>query len=147
MRAYVSYMIESLGALEQHEPGSARRFRAFLLSAWIPLNQYAPELSQAFIQLERLTRTADEDASLPTVGDQKKSDGGGTYEQRVKRALESDQPDDLIINIAIGRGDFDTARKMIDKLPDDPHKSQLVENVNATESIALAEKGDIDQAA
>ncbi len=146
MRAYVSYMIESLGALEQHEPGSARRFRAFLLSAWIPLNQYAPELSQAFVQLERLTRTPDEDASLPTVGDQKKSDGGDTYEERVKRALESDQPDDLIINIAIGRGDFDKARKMIDKLPDDSHKSQLIENVNAPEAIALAEKGDIDQA-
>ncbi|HXM49808.1 MAG TPA: hypothetical protein VN956_18345, partial [Pyrinomonadaceae bacterium] len=62
------------------------------------------------------------------------------------RALESDQPDDLIINIAIGRGDFDKARKMIDKLPDDSHKSQLIENVNAPEAIALAEKGDIDQA-
>jgi DNA-directed RNA polymerase specialized sigma24 family protein len=145
MRAYVSYVIESLGALEQREPGSARRFRGVLLSAWIPLNQYAPELSGAFVQLEKLTRTADEDASLPTVGD-KKSDGGDTYEQRVKKALESDQPDDVTINIAIGRGDFEKARKMIDKLPDDSHKSQLIENVNAPEAVALAEKGELGQA-
>jgi DNA-directed RNA polymerase specialized sigma24 family protein len=35
---------------------------------------------------------------------------------------------------------------MIDKLPDGSHKSQLTESVNVPEAIALAEKGEIDQA-
>jgi tetratricopeptide (TPR) repeat protein len=144
MRAYVGYVIESLGALEQREPRSAIRFRGTLLSVWFPLNQYAPELLGPFLQVEKLTRRAGEDASLPTAGD--KASREETYEQRVKNAMESDQPDDVTINIAIGRGDFDKARKMIDKLPDDTHKNQLIENVNAPEAIALAEKGDIDQA-
>jgi DNA-directed RNA polymerase specialized sigma24 family protein len=144
MRAYVGYVIESLGAMEQREPGSAIRFRGTLLSVWFPLNQYAPELLGPFLQVEKLTRRAGEDASLPTAGDSASREE--TYEQRVKNAMESDQPDDVTINIAIGRGDFDKARKMIDKLPDDTHKTQLIENVNAPEAIALAEKGDIDQA-
>jgi tetratricopeptide (TPR) repeat protein len=145
MRAYVGYVIESLGALEQREPGSAIGFRGTLLSVWLPLNQYAPEFLGSFFQVEKLSRRAGEDGSLPTASD-KASGGTDTYEQRVKKALDSDQPDDLIINIAIGRGDFDKARKMIDKLPDDSHKGQLIENVNAPEAIALAEKGEIDQA-
>lgn len=144
MRAYVGYVIESLGALEQREPGSARRFRGSLLSVWLPLNQYAPELLGPFSQLEKLSRRPGEDASLPTAGDKKS--GEESYDQRVKKALESDQPDDIAINIAIGRGDFDKARKMIDKLPDDSHKSQLIENLNVPEAIALAEKGEIDKA-
>jgi hypothetical protein len=144
MRAYVGYVIASLGALEQREPGSAIRFRGTLLSVWLPLNQYAPELLGPFSQVEKLSRRPGEDASLPTADDKKAREE--SYEQRVKNAMESDQPDDITINIAIGRGDFDKARKMIDKLPDDSHKSQLIENVNVPEAIALAEKGEIDQA-
>jgi hypothetical protein len=144
MRAYVGYVIESLGALEQREPGSAIRFRGTLLSVWLPLNQYTPEFLAPFFQLEKLSRRPGEEASLPTAGDNKLREEG--YEQRVKKALDSDQPDDLIINIAIGRGDFEQARKMIDKLPDGSHKSQLTESVNVPEAIALAEKGEIDQA-
>jgi hypothetical protein len=144
MRAYVGYVIESLGALEQREPGSAIRFRGTLLSAWLPLNEYAPELLGPLSQLERLSRRPGEETSLTTADDKKPREE--SYEQRVKKALDSDQPDDLIINIAIGRGDFDKARKMIDKLPDDSHKSQLIESVNAPEAIALAEQGELDQA-
>ena len=146
MRAYVSYMIESLGALEQREPGSARRFRGVLMSAWIPLNQYAPELSGAFVQLEKFSRRAGDDALFPTPGD-KESGGVDTYEERVKKAIESDHPDEVTINIAIGRGDFKKARKMIDKLPDGTRKTQLTENLNAQEAMQLVENGDISQAA
>jgi tetratricopeptide (TPR) repeat protein len=145
MKAYVGYVIESLGALEQREPGSAMKFRGALLSVWLPLNQYAPEFLGPFSQLEKLSRRSGEDASLPTPGE-KDSGGVDTYEQRIKKALESDEPDDVTINIAIGRGDFDKARKMIDKLPDDSRKSQLIENVNAPEAVALAERGELDQA-
>jgi tetratricopeptide (TPR) repeat protein len=145
MRAYVGYVIESLGALDQREPGSAIRFRGTLLSVWLPLNQYAPEFLGPFFQVEKLSRRAGEETSLTTADDKKPREEN--YEQRVKKALDSDQPDDLIINIAIGRGDFDKARKMIEKLPDDSHKSQLIESVNAPEAIALAEQGEIDEAA
>ena len=144
MRAYVGYVIESLSALEQREPGSAMRFRGTLLSVWLPLKQYAPEFLGAFLQLEKISRRPGEDASLPTVGD--KESGVDTYEQRVKKALDSDRPDDVTINIAIGRGDFEKARKMIDKLPDGTSKSQLTESLNAREAIHLAEKGEIDEA-
>lgn len=146
MRAYVSYVIESLGTLDQREPGSAMRFRGILLSVWLPLNQYAPELLGPFSQLEKLSRRPGDDASLPTPAD-KESGGVDTYEERVKKALESDQPDEVTINIAIGRGDFKKARKMIDKLPDGTRKTQLTENLNAQEAIQLAENGDIGQAA
>jgi hypothetical protein len=115
------------------------------LAVWLPLNQYAREFLGPFLQLENLSRTPGEEASLPTVGD--KESGLESYEQRVKKAMDSDQPDEVTINIAIGRGDLERARKMIDKLPDGPHKAQLTENLNTQDAIRLAEKGEIGQAA
>jgi len=146
MRAYVSYVIESLITLEQREPGSVVRFRGFLLSVWPLLSQYAPDLSQAFFELERSSRRPGDEVKLPTPGD-KESGESDTYDRRVKKAVESDQPDDITINIAIGRGDFDKARTMIERLPDGAHKAQLIETLNAHEAIGLAEHGEIGQAA
>jgi DNA-directed RNA polymerase specialized sigma24 family protein len=145
LRAYVGYVIASLAALDQREPGSAIRFRGSLLAVWPLLNQYAPELLGPFSQLEKISRRPGEDASLPTPGD-REAGGADTYEQRVRKALDSDQPDDVTINIAIGRGDFKRAHKMIDKLPDGPGKNQLVESLNAREAIDLAEKNEVDAA-
>jgi hypothetical protein len=65
------------------------------------------------------------------------------YEKRVKEALDSDRPDDLTINFAGGRGDFDRARKLIDKLPDSAQKTQFIEDVNTREAMSLATKGDM----
>lgn len=146
VRAYVGYVIESLAALDQREPGSAIKFRGSLLAVWPQLNRYAPELLGPFSQLEKSGRRPGEDASLPTPGD-RDSDGADTYEQRIKKAEDSDQPDDVTINIAIGRGDFKRAHKMIDKLPDGPGKTQLVESLNAREAIDLAEKDEVNAAA
>lgn len=57
MRAYLNYMVESMSGLEQREPGSAMQFRVFLLPLWMPLKQYAPELTGAFLELENVSST------------------------------------------------------------------------------------------
>jgi DNA-directed RNA polymerase specialized sigma24 family protein len=140
MRAYVGFMIESLSALEQREPGSAMRFRGYITSTWPLVGQYAPELTGAFSALEQLSRRPGGDASLPQTSNEEASKA--RYEKRVKDALDSGQPDDLTINFALGRGDFDKARKMIGKLADGAQKTQLTEHVNTLEAISLATKGD-----
>jgi hypothetical protein len=60
----------------------------------------------------------------------------------MKEALDSDKPDESTINLAINRGDFDKARKIIDLLPDGAQKSELGELVNLREAISLAGKGN-----
>lgn len=141
MRAFVSYVIESLNRMAQTDPERLRRSRLFLLSAWEPLNKYAPEMTPAFMELERLSRTPGQDGSLPT---RKEADDAvnSSYEQHVKNALGGEQHDESIIYMAISRGDFDKARKLIAKFPDDSRKAQLSETVDAKESLALSAKGD-----
>jgi hypothetical protein len=145
MKAYVSFMIESLARLEQIEPGSLQNFRPMLMNVWPILRQYAPELTGAFYELEALSRRPGEDASLPkgNIGDLYND----RYEKRVKDALDSDKPDPLTIYSVISKGDFAQARRMIDKLDDGPQKTQLVEAVNAQEAITVATKGDLIKAA
>jgi hypothetical protein len=144
MRAYAAYIIESLRKLEQIRPGFLTRARGTLLTAWLPLNKYAPELTEAFLELERMSRSPGEDASLPKVSDGEASKE--RYEKRIKDALDSDQPDEVAINFAITRGDFDKARKLIEKLSDGPQKTQLRELANAREAISLAKKGSLVEA-
>lgn len=144
IRAYVGYVIESFSGMEQAEPGSARRLRGLLLSIWVPLNQYAPELIPAFMAVESLSRRPGEDASLPR--ESLEETAKRKYEERLKKAADSDQPDRLTIEFAISRGDFDKARKMIGKLEAGQLKTQLTERVNAQEAISLARKDDLLQA-
>ena len=145
MKAYVSFMIESLARLEQIEPGSLQNFRAMLMNVWPILRQYAPELTAAFYELEVLSRRPGEDASLPKgdIGDLYND----RYEKRVKDALDSDKPDPLTIYSVISKGDFAQARRMIDKLDEGPQKTQLIEAVNAQEAISFATEGDLIKAA
>jgi hypothetical protein len=98
-------------------------------------------MTPAFMELERLSRTPGQDGSLPT---RKEADDAvnSSYEQHVKNALGGEQHDESIIYMAISRGDFDKARKLIVKLPDDSRKAQLSETVDAKESLALSVKGD-----
>lgn len=145
MRAYVTYVIEALGGMERSEPGSLKFHRPFLLSAWLPLKQYAPELTPVFSQLEALSRRPGQDASLPTQSYEERDKE--LHKRRIKEALDSDFPDDRAINTLINRGDFDNARKAIDKLPDGAQKARHVEKLNASESLSLAAKGDLAGAA
>jgi hypothetical protein len=141
MRAYVSYVLESLAALEQREPGSLRRSRSVLLSAWLPLNAYAPDLKGAFMQLEALSRTPGKDASLPTQSYEEADKE--RFRKKDNDALNSNEPNDLSIGSAIAREDFDTARKLISKLPDGARKTEFTEQVNSKEAISLIKKGDL----
>ncbi len=144
MKAYATYIIESLGKLEQIQPGFLKRARGILLTAWLPLKQYAPELTGAFLQLERLSRNPGDDASLPQVSDSEANEE--RYEKRVKEALNSNQPDELAINFAINQEKFDKARKMIEKLSEGHQKTQLTEMVNVREALSLATKGSLVEA-
>lgn len=141
MRAYVGYVVESMGDMEPREPGSAATLRGFLLPLWLPLRQYAPELATAFMELEKAGRRPGEDASLPYKEDVEV--GRELYEKRVKEALEGGAPDEMTITLAIGRGDFTRARKMIERLPDGARKAELAESMNLREAVMLAEKGDL----
>ena len=144
VKAYLTYVIESVGKQEQIELGSAQRFRGLLLSVWLPIKQYTPELIGAFLELERLSRRPGEDGALPQVSSAEAS--RSSYEKRVKDALDSDQPDELTINFAISHEDFTRARKLIDKLPDGLQKAQLTDLVNMKQALNLAAKGDLPNA-
>lgn len=142
MRAYVSYMIETLGRLEQSEPGYLRRGREILLAVWPLLERYAPELTAAFFELEKQSRNAGDDASLPTLKSMEEA-ARNRYETRLEKALASDQADEVTINSALSRGDFNKARKLIDKIKDSSLKTQLTETANMREALHLAVKGDL----
>lgn len=144
MRAYLSYVIESMAGLEQREPGSLFGLRGTLMSLWLPLNRYAQDLAPPFLELEKLSRRPDGSSALPTAGAQEVSTA--RYEEQVKRALDGGKADELTINLAIGREDFTAAHKMIDTLPEGEQKSRLVEEVNTREAMSLAAKDDIDGA-
>jgi hypothetical protein len=145
MRAYVTYMLEVYAGLEQREPGYIRMWRRPFLSLWIPLQRYAPDLAPAFLNLEARGRSPEQRLTLPTAAGEKEAERA-RYERSLKNALESDTPDEGVIYRAISRGDFDKARKMIDKLPDDARKKHLLEMANEQEAVSLAAKGNVDAA-
>ncbi len=145
MKAYAYYVIEDLNNIRRSEPDGLQRHRLFLLTAWLPIQQYAPELTGAFLELENLSRRPGEDTSLPTrkgAEEARKKD----YEKRIKDAFDSDQPDELMIRSAISKGDFDNARKLIGKLESESQKAELTEMVNMREAIMLTQKGKIVEA-
>lgn len=140
MRAYVRYVLDTLGQWAQSEPGSLTEMRLFLLTAWGPLKQHTPELTAAFLELEKLTRRPGEDGSLPRTSIFE------TYremhEERVRRSLNRKDADPSVINLLIGEGEFAKARQLIGKLEDGPQKTQLAEKANAGEAVGLLAKGD-----
>ncbi len=142
MRAYVSYLLESLAQSEQSEPGSLVRARGYLLMAWPLLQQYAPELTPTFMQLEKLSRRPGEDATLPTP-QSRREEAQDQYERRLKAALSDEHFEEAIIYTAISRGDFVKVRKLIAKLDDGAQKIQFTDMVNMRESLSLVAAGDL----
>lgn len=140
-KAYVGFVVESAGRMGAGDAEGARVMREWLLSAWTALKQHAPELSAQFAEAEKLTRAPGERVSLPQTSHAEARKE--SYEKRVKDALDSRRPDELTVNFAISRGDFDSARKMIEMLPDGAQKTQLVEMCDMREALALATSGDI----
>ncbi|HET8783654.1 MAG TPA: hypothetical protein VFM63_14610 [Pyrinomonadaceae bacterium] len=141
MKAYVRYVIESLTLVAQTEPTTLAAHRSNLLTTWLPLNQYAPEFKDRFMQLEAASRTPGKDASLPTQSYEEVD--RELLRKRETEALNSSAPNDQVIDSLISRGEFETARKLIEKLPDGRTKSQFTEKANQREAISLAEKGDV----
>jgi len=139
VRSGIAYMLE---LLNQEEPPLLRGSRGFLFASWPLLQQYAPELKQQFFDLEQRSRGAGDSLSLPTSKSIEK-EYKETFEKRVNKELESDQPDAVVIQRVITQGDFSKARKLIDKLADGPQKTELTEMLNAQQAISLANNGDI----
>ena len=145
MKAYVTYELNSLAALGQQYPSSLTSSRILLLLIYPLLKQYAPELTQQFLDLEQRTRKPGENFSLPSAKSLE-GDTRASYDKRIKQELEQKQPDENVIRSAISHGDFSKARKMIDKWDDGPRKTQLNEMVDAEQAIGLANNGDISGA-
>jgi hypothetical protein len=141
LKAYVNYVVESMAQLSQREPDSLKALRPFLLAAWPLLKQDAPELTSAFMELERLSRRPGEDASpLPSASDTEARKARRA--EQVQQALKSGRSDEAAIGLAVGQKDFASARKLIDLLPDEEKKLRLTDWVDAEESLSLAAKGD-----
>src|SRR6185503_11581565 len=109
------------------------------------LRNYAPELKTQFLELEQRSRRPGESFSLPT-NESLQQDSDSRYQKQVNREVDSDHPDELVIQFAIGHGDFAKARKMIDKLEDGPKKVQLLDMLNVKQALALVIKGEIAEA-
>jgi hypothetical protein len=144
MRAYVSYVIQSLGNLEEHQPGSLKAQRGLLLKAWLPLKQYAPDLTADFMLLEQRSRGPNDNSSLPTMESLENKDQGNLG-NRIKDALESGRPS-VAIDRAISSSDFSTAHKLIEKLSDGPQKNRLIELMNTKEALYFLQKGNLMEA-
>lgn len=69
-----------------------------------------------------------------------------SYEDQVKAALSGRRPDDMTIMFAIGRDDFENARKMIELLPDGERKARHADSVNAREAVSLADRNETTKA-
>lgn len=141
MRAYVSYVLGRVSGMNQDE---IPRFRLTLLSVWGPLRQYAPELTQTFLNLEARSRKPGD--TTPFLETSLSEDYKKKYEAQIKDAIDADQPNEQVINAAIGREDFERARKLISKLKDDSQKTRLTETVNLREAISLSRRGDLQTA-
>lgn len=140
IKAYVRYVVESMSDLERREPGSLQSLRGVLMSTWLPLNRYAPEVAGAFMELEKLSRSPGSVQTLPLPGDE--DAGRVRYDEQVKNSLKAGKADELTITFAIGQEDFATARKLIELLPAGKRKSQLTELLNTHEALSLTARND-----
>lgn len=141
IKAYVSYVVESMTQVARTEPESFKTLRTYLMYAWLPLKQYAPELTGAFMELEKLSRRPGDDGSLPRPGSDAEARRAWD-EAAIKDAIKSGQPNDDAIGRALGRQDFVSLRKLIELLPDGEKKLSLTDRVNTEESLKLAAKGE-----
>lgn len=144
MRAYVSFIIDTLKNFEQQNPGSLKRARRILMTAWLPLLQYAPDLAGSFLELEKLSRSPGQEASFPQMNDDdvRKYE----YEQQTKRASDSEHVNESTIKSFIAQGDYDKARTMTAKLTDENLKNKLLEIINSQEAVSLARQGNVTEA-
>jgi len=66
--------------------------------------------------------------------------------KQIEQNLESETPDPMVIQAGIRNGEFNKARKAIDRMEESDTRNLLLDLVNAREAMALASKGAIDSA-
>jgi hypothetical protein len=143
MRAYVSFVLDRLSTLIE-DPAYLQAAGPILISTWPLVRQYAPDLTNVFLALEQRIPGSRDNALRQTDSVEEMNKAYKAREdQRIDKGLDSDKPDEALITLAINRGDFAKARKMIDKLGDGDQKTQLLELANAREAISLAAKDDL----
>jgi hypothetical protein len=143
MRAYVRYIVQSLGNLEQREPGSVRQYRFDLLRAYFPMKEYAPDLAPDFLVLEQKSRPMNSNESAAAGA----TDILNRLEQYRNKAEEgSEKPNEIQIQRCITNHDFQKARSLIGKLPDSSDRERLGEIVNSKESLFLVSKDRLIEA-
>jgi hypothetical protein len=145
MRAYSLYILDTLSAWEQVSPGSLSRYRTLLVTVWSPINQYARDLIPYFMRLESLSRSSRDTGPIPTLQDIVDAGKKGQNKQ-LEQNLESETPDPMVIQATVRNGDFNKARKAIDRLEASETKDQLLDLINAREAMALTSKGRLDNA-
>jgi hypothetical protein len=142
MRAYASYIVQSLGQLAQKDPASLKRLRGLLMTAGQPIKQYAPDLMPAYSELERLTRGAGETNSIRTP-EQIAESYQRERQQSLDEALDKDTIDASLIEPAVRKGLFDKARKAAESLPQGDRRTQVMDFINSQEAASLIAKGNI----
>ena len=143
VKAYLSYVIESLANLEQREPGSVIALRNHLLQLWPLVQEYAPDLISPFSQLAVMSRTQGQDVDLPTVSFEETRKA--IYDQSLSKAHKTNTPEDIekALRSAILYKDFDEARRLMTLLEDERLREKFAEDLNLNEAISLTRKGDM----
>jgi hypothetical protein len=107
------------------------------------LTEYAPDLAQDFLLLER--RSRNENTPALSLTDNKSGNNKSRSGKQDPGAGEN-EPFERNIQEAMGRNDFARARKLVDKLDDASRKAQLTDTVNAREALYLLKKDEFIQA-
>jgi len=140
LKAYSYFVIDRIKQIQEQDPNSLQRARSFLLSAWQPLRNFAPELIGEFSSLELKTRKPGEEAFYPKNFEDIYQKAN---EKRVQKSQESNQSNFAEINSEINKSEFDKARRLIDKLSDGSQKNQFLEMVNTQEALNFIKKGNL----
>ena len=142
MRAYASYVIQSMGQVAQREPGNLVRVRSVLLTAGPPVREHAPELMPAYLELERLSRGGADGNPFQTPGEIS-GPARANRERQLDAALGKDTIDASLIEPALRRGMFDKARRAAETLPDGDRRTQLIDLINVREAASLLATGEV----
>jgi tetratricopeptide (TPR) repeat protein len=144
VRAYITYVLDTLERLEQAQPGGSRGARMMLTTAWPLLLEHAPDLSARFHALESLSRNPGAREPPLMSREQLESRYERTVENRLNVARQTKDPLDveMAVSTLMSKGDFAEARKMLELLRGDDLRAKLSEEVNTRECMSLTEKGD-----
>jgi hypothetical protein len=146
-KIFIQFVLEKMTAFERSQPGSMRQYRPVLNQLWFPLNKIAPELRNNWFWLEQITRQ-NGDSPIDSTPQSSQDKARETYEERIKKALESKDNKELAqaVRDAVYENDYPTARKVLFEIKDETLRNKYEEYVNANEAAWLAKKGEVAEA-